>query len=656
MAKAARIVDTSSSPKARLNAIPIDAVELTDGHWGERSRQNAETTLRRLWELLADPEAGHVLENFRVAASLIEGKHRGTAWQDEWLYKWLEAAACVWRLTGDKWIEERMDESIELIAAAQEDDGYISTQVTAPGVERFREPRDHEVYNMGHLLTAGVTHRRMTGKETLFTTALKTADFLCRVIGVTVEACFAHNPSAIMGLVEIHRETGDHKYLECAKTIVDGRGKRPKRGGLFNMTPGIAGTDIIQDRVPLRRETDVVGHNVFFTYLYAGAADVYLETGDESLREALERLWRDLTQRKISVNGGVSPMGHGLSLRNDPVVEAVGAPYFIPSADAYNETCGQIGAMMWNYRMLCFDGDAAYADVMELEIFNGVLSGIGLDGKSWWYRNALRRYDASHKEHGHNDLAERVEPGEKRICCPSNLVRTVAEWQTYLYGVSDDGVWIHHYAANKAAIPLADGATLGLEQTTDYPWDGRIAIAINDAPSRAVAVRLRIPGWAEEASVTINGGALDGNASPGGYCVIEREWKRGDTIILDLPMPVRLIQAHPRVEQLVNQVAIARGPILYCVESVDMPDVDLTELYAPSDLDLKPVPAGDLAFGALALEGKALHRDDALWDGQLYRPMSRAPFASTKMRMIPYFTWANRGPTAMAVWLPVVWR
>ena len=315
-----------------------------------------------------------------------------------------------------------MDEAIGLIGKAQESDGYVSTQITVPGKPRFQEPREHEVHCMGHLLTAGVIHRRVTGSDALLAIARRTGDFLCRTLGVTVEPCFAHNPTAVMGLVELYRETGEGRYLDCARLIVDGRGSKPKPGAMFHRGPGITGTDVIQDRVPLRREQQVVGHNVFFSYLFAGAADVLLETCDEALEGALERLWRDLTRRKMSVNGGVSPMGTGLSLRGDPVCEAVGAAYVLPSSEAYNETCGQIGSLLWNYRMLCRSGEARFADVMELEIYNGILSGIGLDGRSWWYRNALRRYEAGHVEDGHNDMAQREEPGRRRICCPSNLV------------------------------------------------------------------------------------------------------------------------------------------------------------------------------------------------------------------------------------------
>ena len=654
----AYIVDTSRSPKAQLRGVPIDAVRWTDGFWGERHRQACETTVHVLWDLLADPDAGHVLDNFRIAAGRQEGEHQGTDWQDAWMYKWIEAAASLYKATRDPWLAERMDENTALIVEAQQDDGYISTQMTIPGRERFQNPRNHEVYNMGHLLTAAVTHRRMTGNDALFRVAVRVGDFLCGVLGVTVDPGFAHNPSAIMGLVELYRETGERRYLDCARTIVDQRGHNPKRGGLYDQPPVFLGTDQIQDRVPLRQEQAVVGHNVFFTYLFTGAADVYLETGDETLREALERLWTDLTGRKINVNGGVSPMGVGLSRSRDRVGEAVGPAYFLPNASAYNETCGQIGNLMWNYRMLCAEPRAAYADVMELEIYNGILSGIGLEGDAWWYRNALRRHESEQGSNAHNDMAERGQPGRRSICCPTNLLRTVAQWQSYAYSVSDDGVWVHHYGANEARLSLPAGMHVALEQVTDYPWDGKVTITVKEAPGAEFALSLRIPGWAEGATIKVNGQTAECATGPGTYACVRRVWAAGDIVELDLPMPVRLMQAHPKAEQCRNQVAIFRGPILYCLESPDLPeDVSLWDVHIPNDIRLEPVDVGELPFGARVLEGEAVHRREREWgDAELYRPVQALSFDSVRLRLIPYFAWANRGPSAMSVWLPVMLR
>lgn len=652
----AEIIKLDQSPHAAMRPVPFESVHWTNGFWAERYQQTRTVTLRRLWELAADPEAGHVLDNMRAAA-IGKGDHVGTDWQDAWLYKWIEAAACVFHETGDAWIAERMDEAIALIAEAQEDDGYIATQVTAKAKPRFTDPREHEVYNMGHLLTAGCVHQRMTGKDSLMKVAVRSADFLCETLGVSVSPSYAHNPSAIMGLVEMYRETGRRKYLDCARLIIDKRGNNPRPGGVFYKEPGIEGTDLIQDRTPLRRSTEVVGHNVFFTYLYAGAADVYLETGDKTLLPPLERLWADLTERKMCINGGVSPMGRGLSLRGDPVVEAVGPAYHLPCADSYNETCGQVGNFLWNYRMLCLSQEARYADIMELELYNGFLGGIGLDGESWFYRNALRFHaDSADLTGGHNFLAERGLPGRKQICCPTNLLRTVAELQAYLYSVDDDGLWLHHYGGNVFEGKLADGSGLKLTQETGYPWDGKIVLTMHDvASSEPFAVRLRIPGWARDAVVTVNGKPAANLPVAGKYLLLKRQWGAGDRIELNLPMPPRLMQAHPKAEQLRNQVAVMRGPMLYCLESTDLPEtVDLDNVYLPSNLALTPEPASDLSGGIQALKGEAFYRLEEPWKTDLYRPMKPSALESVPVRMIPYFAWNNRGPAGMSVWLPVV--
>ena len=652
------LVDTSSSSNAKLRPFSLDAMRWTKGFWSERYSQSRDVTLRKLWDLAADPEAGHVLDNMRIAGGLKEREFAGTNWQDAWLYKWIESAAAFNAITRDPWIEERMDAAIELISVAQEDDGYIATQITTRNKPRFTDPREHEVYSMGHLLTAACVHHRVTGKDSLLKVATRCGNFLCETLGVSVAPCYAHNPSAVMGLVELYRETGQRKYLDCAKIIVDRRGEAPKPGGLFYKEPGIAGTDLIQDRRPLRKSWEVVGHNVFFTYLYAGAADIYLENGDQTLWPPLDRLWDDLTQKKMCINGGVSPMGHGLSKGKDPVCEAVGPPYYLPCADCYNETCGQIGNLMWNYRMLCAKPDAKYADIMELELYNGFLAGIGLDGESWFYRNSLRFHDdSSHLAGGHNFMSERGLPGRKRICCPTNLLRTVAELQTYFYSRDEQGIWIHHYGGNTLDARLANVKRLKLIQKTNYPWDGKIVVLLQEVDSaEPFAIRVRIPGWATGATVAINGAPPANAPVAGQYLFMKRAWRSGDEIELNLPMPVRLMQAHPKAEQLRNQVAVMRGPMLYCLESKDLADeCDLDNVYIPDDLQLDGQAVDDLPFGIVTLTGKALYREEPSWTGDLYRKVERHPMKPLRIRMIPYFAWANRGPSSMSVWLPVVW-
>ncbi|MCX7050267.1 MAG: glycoside hydrolase family 127 protein [Candidatus Sumerlaeota bacterium] len=653
----AYVVDHSRSSQARLRPLPLEAVEWTTGFWADRYRQLCEVTLEESWKLLADPAEGHVLDNFRFAAKPGSGKYAGTTWQDEWLYKWIEAAACVWRLNRDPALTRRMDEAIALIAAAQQPDGYLSTMPTASQKPRFQNAQDHEIYNMGHLLTAGVIHHRMTGQNSLLDVARRAGDFLCANLGVTVKPYMAHNPSAIMGLVELSRLTGDPKYLACAQLIVDRRGAEPRRQSLWAMQPGIEGTDVIQDRVPVRASQEVVGHNVFFAYLYAGAADLCSEHSDPKLADALGRLWMDLTSRKMFINGGVSARPITLS-HGAPAVEAAGAPYELPNSDCYNETCGQIGVFMWGYRMLVNQPDASYADIMEREMFNGFLPCLGLDGRSWFYRAVLRRYDADYKPAGWNDMPQRGTPGRTTICCPSNLLRTMAQLSAYFYSRDENGLWVHHYGGSKVTCRLTDTETFAMEQITDYPWSGDIKIVIRQAPAKPVAVRLRAPGWAGKAAVTVNGKAVATPPTDRGYLSLTQVWQPGDAITLSLPFSAQLIAADPRVEATRNQVAVMRGPILYCVESPDLPDgISVPDVHLASDATFMPTPGlagGAHAFGAkiTTLRGQGLCLSESPWT-ELYRPLTQGGLRPFELRLIPYFAWSNRGRSAMSVWIPL---
>lgn len=654
------LVDHSLSPQAALRPLPFAAVRWTDGFWADRHRQLVEITLDESWRLLSDPAVGHVLDNFRAAARPEGGEFVGVAWHDEWLYKWLEAAACVWAVTHDAALDRRMDEAIALIAAAQEPDGYISTNVTARRMPRFVRAQNHELYNMGHLLTAAVVHHRLTGKENLLRVATRTADFVCSSIGVTVQPHFAHNPSVLMGLVEFYRLTGEARYLDCAQLIIDQRGSVPRVQTLWAMQPDIAGTDFIQDRVRIRESSEVVGHNVFFTYLYTGAGDLAAERSDPALEDALRRLWSDVTGRRMFIHGGVSAVPIGIS-NNAPVVEGAGAPYQLPNAGCYNETCGQIGMFMWGYRMLTLHPDGAVADVMEREMYNGFLPSVGLEGRSWFYRAILRRYDENYESTGWTDLVLRRAPQHSQICCPSNLLRTIAGLSAYFYSQDASGVWIHHYGGSRVECTLADAAPLAFEQITDYPWSGQVRILIHEAPERAVAFRLRIPGWADAARFVVNGEVIPSPVVDAGYATVARRWHRGDELVLELPMGARLMTADPRVEEARNQVAVMRGPVLYCVESPDLPaGVDVASVVLPADARFASVPgiAGlelPLAHKSVSLSVRALCRPEVS-GGSLYRPISGEPFQPCDLSMIPYYAWANRGRSAMSVWIPVAWN
>ena len=664
------IIKNQDSQYAELKSVDLRDVHWTDGFWADRFAQTCNVTLPRLWELASDPDMGHAIQNLRIAAGIEKGKFEGTHWQDAWIYKWLESASYIYSVTGDPKLDEQMDEIIEVIAGAQQPDGYIASQTTARGWPRLQDPHHHELYTMGHLITAACIHHRITGKTTLLGVARKAADYIYETFkGRDPKlADFPHNPSIIMAAVELYRTTGEKKYLDMANFFIDWRGSRYGKGRRNAWGTIINGSDLNQNWRPLRKETEVVGHAVFFTYLFAGAADAYMETGDKTLLNALERLWTDLVEKKMYVTGGVSPIHKAHPVRSfqpgrlsaivgDSIHEGVGGPYELPNDTAYNETCGQIGNLMWNWRMLAISGQARFADIMERNLFNSILSGIEVDGDNWSYTNPLRWHGPEHVLRS-NDTHKRLDPGTRMICCPTNLLRTVASWQNYLYSTNDKGLWIHHYGGNVFDGKLADGRKLKLTQKTDYPWDGRVRITIDNVEfNDAFSILLRIPGWAENAKLTINRKAVKVPCKPASYAAIERKWAAGDVIELDLPMPVRMIMADPRVEHTRNQVAVMRGPVVYCLESVDVPQgVRFEDICLPTNAKWKVKHETDLIGGVTVLKTKAIVIDKTTTkDIGGYHQISDIQPRRIDITMIPYYAWNNRREPKMTVWLPVKW-
>jgi len=664
------VIKNQDSPYAKLRSVDLRNVHWTEGFWAERFAQTCDVTIPRLWELASDPEKGHAIQNLRIAAGLEKGQFEGTDWQDAWVYKWLESACYIYSVTGDRELDEQMDEIIEVIARAQEPDGYIASQTTARGRERFEDARHHELYTMGHLITAACIHHRVTGKTTLLGVARKAADYIYdRFKGRDPKlADFPHNPSIIMAAVELYRTTGEKKYLDMANFFIDWRGSRYGKGRRNAWGIVTGGSDLNQNWRPLRKETEVVGHAVFFTYLYSGAADAYMETGDKTLLDALERLWTDLVDKKMYITGGVSPIhkahpvrsfqpGYLTAIVGDSIHEGVGGPYELPNDTAYNETCGQIGNLMWNWRMLAITGQARFADIMERNLFNSILSGIEVDGDNWSYTNPLRWHGPEHILRS-NDTHKRLDPGTRMICCPTNLMRTVASWQNYLYSTNDKGLWIHHYGGNVFDGKLADGRKLRLTQKTDYPWEGKVRITMDTVESGdPFSILLRIPGWAKNAKLTINRKAVKVSCKPASYAAIERKWAAGDIIELDLPMPVRMIMADPRVEQTRNQVAVMRGPVVYCLESIDVPqEIRFEDICLPANAKWKVQHEPELLGGVTVLKTKAMVIDKTTAkDIGGYQEISAIKPRRIDITMIPYYAWNNRQEPKMTVWLPVRW-
>jgi len=523
---------------------------------------------------------------------------------------------------------------------------------------RWENRRFHELYNSGHLLTAACIHYRVTGKRNFLDIARKHADYLYKTFGPRPKELsrFGFNQTQITGLVELYRTTRNKEYLHLAEIFINNRGNSPTyrdwdtRYTDPTVRPSMVG-DMVQERKPLRKETQAEGHAVLALYYYAGAADVYAETGDRALVTALERIWESV-MRKMYVTGACGQTHHGASSRKDFVHEAFIADYMMPNLTAYNETCANICNAMFSYRMLGVTGESKYADIMELVLHNSGLSGISADGKHYFYTNPLRR------THGHamdtTDQKTR-EPYIPCFCCPPNLVRTIAKVSGWAYSLSENGVVVNLYGGNELRTKLQDGSDISLKQGTAYPWDGAVKVTVESCKKTPFDIMLRIPEWAEGATLQVNGKDAGVEVTAGTYATVTRVWKADDVVELNMPMATGLLTGHPRIEEVRNQAAIKRGPVVYCVESPDLPDnTDILDVYLPSDVELKANHQPDFLGGLTTLSGRVLLRGDQ--KDAMYATLKKPDWKEVEARFIPYYAWSNRGEAEMTVWLPIVWR
>jgi len=659
--------DASASPHVRLRGIPMTDVKWTDGFWAERFDLCRNSMLPTLRSTMLEPGCAAQLKRLTFMAGLADINPGGVDWADGDCYKWIEAMAHAHSVKADPALDRLMDEWIATIGKAQDEDGYISTNRGNDKNLRLQMPYHHELYNMGHLLTAACIHHRATGKKNFLEIAVKLGDYLFRQWEPNPPRLvhFPWNPSVYMGLIELYRTTGNRNYLKTAEIMIDNRGSQP--GGDHRN----GGTDQTQDRMPVRKETEAVGHAVTGMYLYCGAADLCAETGDREILAALERIWESVALRKMDITGSVA-MGAGKSTRGDPVHESFGADYAQPNH--YNETCSSIGYGMLNWRLLSLTGDVKYADMMELVVYNCLNAGVDLRGENWFYCNPLKWEGVP----GHGHLTGLRWRNNDCYCCPPSVTRTTAALHNWVYSRSDDGLWVNLYGGSRLSTTLADGSPIKLTQQTDYPWSGKVSLTIEEVGERAFTIHPRIPGWTENAVLTINGEVFPNVLRPGTYAEIHRKWKAGDVVALDLPMPIRLMEAHPNVTKLRNQVAVMRGPLVYCLELPKQEGGEKTwrdGVFLPEDIALTPEHRKDFLGGVTVLTGKALTSDGrrgfigrnadvaaaapaASADGWLYRPimprhLEDPPEGLVGIALIPYYAWANRGLSMMEVWIPL---
>lgn len=674
------LVDTTRSPQARMSMVDLDDVHWTGGLLGERFTVCRDAMLPHLWRVFQDPQASHAWDNFRLAAGEMgvgrgDGMPHGPAFNDGDFLKWLEAVIQVQALSAPLTnrpgaAEEQpgqnepdVDAIIKVIVRAQREDGYLHTPVivrqrTASGSREFADREHFETYNMGHLMTTACIHYRATGKTTLLDCGRRAADYLDQLCRERPEE-LARNaicPSHMMGIAELYRLTREPRYLELARQLV----------AIRDLVPLEVASDQNQDRVPFREATEAVGHAVRANYLYAGVADLVAEGEDPGLMRSLMAIDRDVAGRKRYLTGmtgalydGVSPDGVPAKLHAaiKPVHQAYGRPYQLPNLTAYNETCATIGYAMWIWRMLLVTGEPRYADLFEEVLLNGVLPGASLDGTSYFYVNPLRKLADFTVPLRWSRTRTPTIPSS--FCCPPNVARTVAEAHNYCYTVGPESLWVQLYGANRLDTQLPEGGRIRLRQETDYPWSGRVGLAIEEAPSHEIKLRMRIPGWVRtgEAKLTVNGKPVCEPLVPGTYAAVTRRFLAGDRIELNLLLHPVLVESNPLVEETVGQVAVRRGPLVYCLESNDLPaGVRLTDVVIPVSgcLESFATRPGDLAGTRVVLiSATGSFRGTEAWQPEsLYREVVLAKTRPLNLTFVPYYAWGNRGDTDMTVWIP----
>jgi uncharacterized protein len=626
---------------SRVAFQPATRATITGGFWAERRRVNRDVTVPSTWHRLH--QAGNVA-NLEAAAGLAGDEYVHTVtFFDSDVYKWLEAVG--WTLADPLLGEETatpladyLDQSFTLLSQAQADDGYLNSyyQVLFPGT-RFAELQwGHELYCAGHLIQAAIAVQRGSGDSRLLTVARRFADLVVRSFGTEesqIDGIDGH-PEIESALVELYRETGDRSYLETARYFIDRRGH-----GLLG--PDKFGLHYWQDHTPVREASAVAGHAVRQLYLLAAVADLYAEIGDESLLEAAERLWQEMVSTRTYLTGGVGT--HHLD-------EAFGDPYELTNERSYCETCAAIASVMFSWRMLLITGEARYADLIERTLYNGVISGLSLDGQRYIYANPLQIREGHLEQGNQQDYAR--QSWFSCACCPPNVMRTLASLEHYAVIASSDEIRVHQYMTGRFSAASRDGEAT-LEVDTNYPWDGRVRLVVAEAPAGSLTLSLRVPHWAPEVTVELNGERLDTGAADG-WLRIQRRWQRGDEVVFELPLRPRFTRADPRVDADRGLVAVERGPLVYCVESADQPGQRLDDMVI--DASREPViaegtpPLAGITTLGLTAETRS-RGSTSWWPYTSDLSPAESPTGRVTLTAIPYYAWGNREPGAMRVWL-----
>ena len=577
--------------------VPFSEVNIQDGFWSPRLDAHKDVTLAVCIDQIENQTDR--IRNYENAAK-GEGQHSGIFFDDSDVYKALEGMAYSLQNHPDPELEAKCDEWIDKFAAAQQPDGYINTFYTLTKDQpRWTNMDRHEMYCAGHMIEAGVAYYKVTGKRKLLDVCIRMVEHMMSIFGPEGRHWVPGHEEIELALVKLFEVTGEKKYLDFAGWLLDQRGHGYGSYGNDRTWPA----HYYQDEVPVREMSEISGHAVRSMYLYCGMSDVAAYTGDTGLTAALDRVWDDVVLRNMYITGGI-----GQSASN----EGFTTDYSLPNLTAYCETCASVGMVLWNWRMNQFTGDGKYVDVLERALYNGALAGISLAGDRFFYVNPLESLGNHHRQAWYGCA-----------CCPSQICRFLPSIGNYVYGVSKEAVWVNLYMGNTATMKAA-GKDITISQETGYPWTGDVAVKVGVKGSVKTQLRLRIPGWCKAYSLTVNGEAVEPTVDKG-YAVIDRKWKEGDVVGLNFEMPVEVVAADPRVKEDEGKRAVQRGPVVYCLEEADNPDIDAVRIAEDEKFDT--AFEKDLLGGIVSIKAA---------EGGHY---------------IPYYAWDNREAGKMKVWV-----
>lgn len=641
----------------KASPVSLKDVRITGSFWSSFMEKIRLNVIPYQWEALNDriegAEPSRCVHNFRVASGRETGEYGGFVFQESDMAKWIEAASHSLTWHPDAALERTLDAAIDDIVAAQQSDGYLNTYYIVNGLEkRFTNLKDnHELYCLGHFLEGAVAYYQATGKDRLLKALQKYVDLVDSLIGPEDGKLHGYpgHEEIELALIKLYRVTKNPKYLKLASYFVDERGREPlffreeseKNGNEFYWQNSVFQFDYYQASRPVREQTQAVGHAVRAVYLYSGMADVARETGDEALLDVCRRLWQDITQRQMYITGGIGSSHYG---------EAFTYAYDLPNDTIYAETCASIGLVFFAWRMLNLEPRGEYGDVMEKALYNGILSGMSADGKSFFYVNPLEvNLEACENDQLHRHVKPERQKWFGCACCPPNLARLLSSLGGYAYSKRRNQLYVNLYAAGHAETTL-DAGNLGFEVDTNYPWEETITLKITQAPAEEVTLSLRIPGWCQGYTLALGGGDVAYELRDG-YASVSRVFASGDTLTLTLPMPVVKMEANPRVREDIGKIAVTRGPIVYCLEEADNGH-DLHRVFVPENAAFQSRYEDNFFGGAVLLQSNGKRQEQTDWEpNSLYRPVSKTQYSDITLTWVPYYLWANRGRGEMSVWV-----